>query len=519
MKRFHDGKRRAFVCVLVSLVMLFCMAVPASAEQYEEAFQEMTVEELQALSETISRIINEKKIGSAVLIADPAETTVAVGKTVKLAVTSDEREVTPKTQISYTSSDESVAKVNKGVVTGVAEGTAEIRISALFEDGATLETTCTVHVYVPVTALKAPPKATAFIDGEMNLAELVTITPENATEKKIIYEVDDESIVSVDENGTLKGHKGGNATVTISSAQENPAVKPAVVKVSVDEAVSSIKLDSEETRVAKGQTCTLKATVGPESATNKDVEWISSNPKIASVSAAGIVSGKATGNVVITCKAKDGSGVETSAKVTVYTSVTAVKIPGKYIEMMKDETTSVSCEVAPKDASNKKMKWTSSRSSVASVDDNGRISAKGTGTCTITATAADGSGKSASIDVYVEPKNPVEVNSIHWQTTWGMKNGKMGVYGTNLCNHRRIKDFTCKVECTSWYGGSTTDYVTYSGSMIAPGKQGRGRLSSFSVSGFSTAASIKITVVSVIFDDGTEYYIPSSEQRTTYFSM
>lgn len=310
-----------------------------------------------------------------------------------------------------------------------------------------------------------------------------------------------------------------HATVTISSAQEDPSVKSAVVKISVDEAVSEITLNKSTFEVAKGKSETLVATVGPDSATNRAVEWKSDNPNVATVSNTGAVSGKSTGTTTITCTAKDGSGVTATATVTVVQAVAAVKFNLKEVEMMNGESASIGVDVSPKDATNKKLRWSSSNSSIAEVSDTGRVTGNKAGTCTITASATDGSGKSASITVYVEPKCPVIVESIHWQTTWGIKNGKMGVYGTNLCNHRKIKNFKCKIECTSWLGGSTTDYVTYSGSMISPGKKGRGKLSRSSVSGFSTASSIKVTVVSVTFADGTVYEIPSDEQQPTYFSM
>ena len=512
-------KKSLLKIFLFAVLFVTVLTFSAFAESYEEQFNSMELPELEAISETLSRIINEKKIGNAILIVEPAEATVARAKSVKLAVTSDERTVTPKTVLTYESSDENVAKVSKGVVTGVGEGKAEIKISAQFEDGAVLETTCTVNVFVPVTALKAQQKAIAFVGGELNLAETVSIAPEDATEKKLVWSIDDESVATIDENGVLKGLKGGTAKVTVESAQAEPAVKKIQIAVSVDEAVGSIKLDASSITVGKGKSQKLTPTVGPESATNKAVEWTSEDPSVAAVTTAGVVSGKSNGTTKIICTAKDGSGVTASAEVTVITSVTGLKMNKKMIILMKDESTTVGCDVLPKDATNKKLKWTSSNSGVLSVDSNGRITGNRAGTATLTATSESDSSKKASITVYVEPKNPVDVNTIHWQTTWGQKNGKVGISVVNLCSYHKIKSVTVKIECEGWYGGSSTDYETYSGLSVGPGKEGKTKLSSTSVSGFSTAVTVKITPISVTFEDGSEYYIPSSEQETAYFSM
>ena len=511
-------KKTVLKILLFSVLLVMSLTFTAFGESYEEQFNNMELSELEAISETLSRIINEKRIGNAILIVDPAEATVATAKSVKLAVTSDEREITSKTILSYESSDENVAKVNKGVVTGVGEGTAVIKISAQFEDGAVLETSCTINVFVPVTALKAQQKAIAFVGGELNLAETVSIVPENATEKKLIYSIDDETIATIDENGILKGIKGGTAKVTVESAQPEPAVKKIQIAVSVDEAVGTIELDATNFRLGKGKTQKLVATVGPESATNKAVEWASEDPAIAVVSNSGVVTGKSNGTTRILCTAKDGSGVVASAEVTVITSVSSLKMDKKIIVLMKDQSSTIGYKILPEDATDKTLKWSSSNPGDLSVK-NGQLTAKNPGKYTITATSASDSNITASITVYVEPKNPVYVDYVSWQTNWGQKNGKMGINVVNQCNYHKIKSITVKVECSSWYGGPVTEYVTYSGLSIEPGKEGKTRLSSGSVGGFSTAITVKITPVSVTFEDGTEYSIPSSVQYTSEFNM
>ena len=80
--------------------------------------------------------------------------------------------------------------------------------------------------------------------------------------------------------------------------------------------VSSINISGANS-VLKGKTITLKATVSPSSAYNKNVVWSSSNNSIATVSQAGVVTGVKSGTATITAMAKDGTGVKKTYNVTV----------------------------------------------------------------------------------------------------------------------------------------------------------------------------------------------------------
>ena len=514
-------KKRTLVCALIFLAVLVLAIGCAAAESltdYENAFQDMSLEELVPIQESLNRIINEKRIEGAVLLIDPAEGRVATGRTLKLTVSSDGREISNKTKITYESSDETIAKVSNGTITGVSEGKAVIKVSAVFEDEAVLEASAEIEVYVPVTALRAQQTATVFAGDQLDLNELVTVSPENATEKRVVFEVDDPEAAEVDANGGLKGLKGGKVTVTVTSAEETDQPKTAKITVNVNQAVSAITLSDSSFQVGKGKSYTLEATIGPEDATDKSLTWTSEDPTIASVSNTGVVSGKKGGKTKITCTAKDGSGVTATADVTVITAVNSISFQKKAVAIIKGHTKRCEVTINPSDASNKSLKWYSSNTAVATVSDNGTITGKAKGSCTITADAQDGSGVNASITVYVEPDVPVTVESIHWQTTWGVKNGKMGVYGTNHCGYRKVKSFDYTVECSSWYGNGATSYQTYSGPTIAPGKQARGKLSRSTVSGFSSADRVSITVTSVTFDDGETYNIPTALQETVSFA-
>jgi uncharacterized protein YjdB len=156
--------------------------------------------------------------------------------------------------------------------------------------------------------------------------------------------------------------------------------------------------------VLKGKSVTLKVkSISPSDATSKKVTWSSSNPSVASVNkTTGKVTAKKTGKVTITCTAADGSGVKASCKITVKQPVTKITLSKSKVTLKKGKKVTLKVKsISPKNAASKKVKWSSSNPSIATVDSKGRVKAKKAGTVKIYCTAADGSGKKATCTVKV----------------------------------------------------------------------------------------------------------------------
>lgn len=181
-----------------------------------------------------------------------------------------------------------------------------------------------------------------------------------------------------------------------------PAIK--VSKVALNKSSATLK--------SKGQTVQLTATVTPSNATNKALEWKSSNTKVATVSSSGKVTAVANGTATITATAKDGSKKSASCKVTV--NISPATVPVSSVSLNKTSVTlteqfhgiQLTATVTPSNASNKALEWKSSNTNVATVDSSGGVIALANGTATITATAKDGSNKSASCKVIVNIPPP-----------------------------------------------------------------------------------------------------------------
>ena len=132
--------------------------------------------------------------------------------------------------------------------------------------------------------------------------------------KAVTYKTSNKKVATVNAKGKITAKKNGKAVITvISKANKKKTVK---IKVTVGTPVTSIKLSKTKASLTVGKTLKLKATVAPKKASSKSVVWKTSNKKIATVSANGVVKGIKAGTVKITALAKDGSGKKKVCKVT-----------------------------------------------------------------------------------------------------------------------------------------------------------------------------------------------------------
>ena len=177
--------------------------------------------------------------------------------------------------------------------------------------------------------------------------------------------------------------------------------------------VTSVSLDKTSLELTEGGTGTLIATVEPNNATNRNVTWESSNTSVATVDANGLVTAVSAGTATITATA-DGKSATCTVTVTAatvpVTGVTLSQTQASLYYNRTPNTLTLTATVAPDNATNQAVTWTSSDSTVAAVDQNGVVTALARGTAVITATAADGRGASASCTVtvssYLPPANP-----------------------------------------------------------------------------------------------------------------
>jgi len=184
----------------------------------------------------------------------------------------------------------------------------------------------------------------------------------------------------------------------------------------VDKQVNAtlVSIDKTDISIKKGKTEKLVVTILPSNFTDQ-VVWKSSNENVATIAEDGTITAKNTGTATI--KITVGN-VSVSCKVTVIQPVTSISISKSNITLQALEEYQLKATVNPSNAANKEVKWSSSDSEIASVDDDGMIIAHKKGTATIKVEALDGSDKYSTCKVVVSnngviAKSVDELESTH----------------------------------------------------------------------------------------------------------
>ena len=171
------------------------------------------------------------------------------------------------------------------------------------------------------------------------------------------------------------------------------SVRPVYAKKNTPVKVSSIYIVPNYVSLHKEESIVLKAEVAPENAENKSITWSSSNSWIASVSSSGYVTANAVGSCYIYAEANDGSGIYGVCQVDVSpTLVESITLNYTTYALERGETLQLEATVAPDNADNKDIIWTTSDENVVMVTSTGKVVFVDLGSATITASSTDGSG-------------------------------------------------------------------------------------------------------------------------------
>ena len=171
--------------------------------------------------------------------------------------------------------------------------------------------------------------------------------------------------------------------------------------------VSSLKLDQNNVVLRPKESVQLQENIQPTNATDKSVSWKSDNPAVASVDEKGRVTALKNGTAVISAVMKNGLRAE--CKITVKIAVDYVQLDSTYKDVYVTQTGQLNATVYPEDATNKKVKWRSTNTSVVSVDQTGHYKALKSGFAYIYATSEDNEHIERFCEINVNVP-PVEVN-------------------------------------------------------------------------------------------------------------
>lgn len=247
-------------------------------------------------------------------------------------------------------------------------------------------------------------------DMSMNLGAYAM--PIGSRKTPLTYSSSDESTIKVDENGNITAeNKAGSAVVTISSDDISVEIPVEVIR-----GVSGVALSEKDLTFYADRPVPHKisAVISPSDASDKSVKWQSSDTSIASVDENGTITPVGVGTAKITAVTNDGGfKADCTARVTIYdipvraifieNAIEALRINGDY---------QLTSYIYPQNARNKAMSWSSSDSSVVTVDENGNLHGVSEGNAMITATASNGAEDTFTINIVPDDGNPFEFKVI-----------------------------------------------------------------------------------------------------------
>ncbi|MBE8725042.1 Ig-like domain-containing protein [Flavobacterium hungaricum] len=221
--------------------------------------------------------------------------------------------------------------------------------------------------------------------------------------------------------GTYVNPYNNNASVTLTTgATRTFAAYEYLVLTNTNApvtAVTGVLVSPTTATVGLGSTQQLNSTIAPANATNQNVTWTSSNTAVATVNSSGLVTAVTAGTTTITVKTVDGNKTATSTIMVAAIPVASVSVSPTTASLYAGNTQQLSVTIAPANATNKNVTWSSNNTAVATVNSAGLVTAVSAGTATITATTQDGN-KTASTTITVNPNTNFTVY-FYKPSNWG----------------------------------------------------------------------------------------------------
>lgn len=311
----------------------------------------------------------------------------------------------------WSSSNSSVATVNKGVITAVGKGTCIITCRSKFYSNISVSYKVTVKQAVTAVSMESAVKL-----NENSTKRLTAkAVPNTASNARLSFKSSNASVAAVSSNGVITAKSKGNCVITATAT--DGSCKSAKCRVTVVRPVTNVKLNAHTISWNVGKKAHFRPTVTPTTASNISVKYTSSNRRVATVDSNGLLTAVGKGTCTVTCTAADGSGKKDTCKVTVKQPVRKLTISGGS-SVNEGSSIELKAVAAPSNATNKNVTWSSSDKTVAKVSSTGKVTALKAGKATIKCTAKDGSRVAASKTVTVKAVKPTGQKIADYAAQW-----------------------------------------------------------------------------------------------------
>ncbi len=260
-----------------------------------------------------------------------------------------------------------------------------------------VEVTLTSDPYVAVSGvslrnLPANPLGTGGV-----FALEAAVAPADATNRDVVWLVDNPAVGTIDPNGVLSIQGEGSINVTVRTVEGGFEASTSFYTSFVP--ATGIAITNAPATLSRTNSLQLEAVLSPPNTSENTVRWTSSAPSILSVDD-GFITGLATGTATITASI-EGTPLSDSATIEVVnvpvSSVTITNVPAE--ALLRGGTHRLGVEVSPANASDQTISWFTGNGNVATVGSTGLVTGVGVGTTTITARAASGASDTVSVSV------------------------------------------------------------------------------------------------------------------------
>ncbi|MDR0854577.1 MAG: Ig-like domain-containing protein [Clostridiales Family XIII bacterium] len=271
---------------------------------------------------------------------------------------------------------------NKGTLTGTTV--------VGFVSKVTIANATTIHKYKAV--------------GANTMLHTVNVEPENAKNKTVTWSSADKSIATVDATSGLVTFKGKEGTVRITATANDGSKISHYKDIKVVKNVTKIRTPLSTVNITKGKTLTLPVALddGSKTITGAKTTFTSSNKKIVTVDSKGKIKGIKAGKAKINITTANGKklavNIVVGKKAVKLAKFTLSGTPKNNV-LAKGKTAQLKINLAQKGASDLKVSYTSSKKTVLTVDNAGKITSVGKGKATITVKVGTKSIKTKSITV------------------------------------------------------------------------------------------------------------------------
>lgn len=340
----------------------------------------------------------------------PTSLTMAPGETKYVSYRHQyDNQYTSAANAYFQSSDPSICTVSSsGEVVAKKAGTAYINVYSK------ISSKTSENSYCRVTVEEKQPTGVSLSQSSLSIAEgstaqlKATVTPSGAS-TSLSWSSSNSDVAKVSSTGVVTGVSSGTATIKVTTTNGYSAS----CQVTVTPQPSSVALPSTLT-ITEGTTATLKPTLSPSNATTT-YTWSSANPKIATVSSNGVVSGIAEGITDITVTTSNGKSAVCKVTVKEPAEPISVKLDRDYIQIATGYYIYLSPILEPADAATT-YTWTSSDTSIANVSTSGSVRGLKEGEVTITVETQNGLSSACKVEI-VTPTKQTEYTKVSPKVT------------------------------------------------------------------------------------------------------